>query len=389
MRKGSRKGSGWWPNNNAVISSSAVTTGVLAPQQAKLKKANEIGIQMHAVVLREDEVIHTCDGGMSVMAQMEDGECVLVPVPKNTRPGEDVLFELPPRPDGLNSNSVLLRGLLQKKSPRSVVGIHVWQTRWFELSSHALHYWDVMETSSSCEKKGTVDLSQVVGVRVHRENQCKFDLLLKSGRLFQLAAPASKRNQWTGALQQALLQGHAQSSRLDVPQHSAATPLHLKAHLSGLDSSKNGRDRNVSSASAINFDVIDGILDAMDNVSISGFVEGCDAWESLRAEDEAQAEEELEMSSLPPPDAENAVFASSDVRVTTSTPFWAISTPSEAQIEVDNDTSIEPLVPVHACAPASDAPDDVAPVGGRERSVSTAIYLSHVAATVEAYKRIA
>lgn len=55
-------------------------------------------------------------------------------------------------------------------------------------------------------KKGAVRLSEMVGVRKHQRDALRFDLLLSSGRLFELKAEsASECDEWAKNLQEALL----------------------------------------------------------------------------------------------------------------------------------------------------------------------------------------
>ena len=92
------------------------------------------------------------------------------------------------------------------------MGVSAWQTRWFELTPTALTYWEPMEAGIEAAKRkegdldslkkpvyrGCIELSEMVGVRVDSKNEMRFELLMKSKRLFQLSAmDAAERQKWT------------------------------------------------------------------------------------------------------------------------------------------------------------------------------------------------
>ena len=109
-----------------------------------------------------------------------------MPVPEGTRPGSDVLFKAPEDEED-TVIQVLIKGRLAKKSPKGIPGAHKWQVRWFELQPDHLAYWELNRIEGAV-KKGAVLLSEMVGVRKHQREDKRFDLLLSSGRLFELKA---------------------------------------------------------------------------------------------------------------------------------------------------------------------------------------------------------
>ena len=115
---------------------------------------------------------------------------------------------------------MLCSGFLDKRSPKKLMGVSAWQTRWFELTPTALTYWEPMEAGIEAAKRkegdldslkkpvyrGCIELSEMVGVRVDSKNEMRFELLMKSKRLFQLSAmDAAERQKWADALRQAQL----------------------------------------------------------------------------------------------------------------------------------------------------------------------------------------
>jgi len=121
------------------------------------------------------------------------------------------------RPKPAPPNRVLQSGFLHKRSPKGVIGVHAWQSRWFELSPTHLSYWELAIRSTGADDEpgtlvaffldrqaGSVALADVAGLREDRANLRRLDVLLKRGRMFQLAAPgADERAQWAAALQAA------------------------------------------------------------------------------------------------------------------------------------------------------------------------------------------
>jgi len=100
---------------------------------------------------------------------------------------------------------VMIKGRLAKKSPKGIPGAHKWQLRWFELQIDHLAYWELNRIEGAV-KKGAVRLSEMVGVRKHQRDALRFDLLLSSGRLFELKAEsANECDEWATKLQEALL----------------------------------------------------------------------------------------------------------------------------------------------------------------------------------------
>ena len=109
---------------------------------------------------------------------------------------------------------VLCSGFLDKRSPKTLMGVSAWQTRWFELTPTALTYWEPMEAGIEAAKRkegdldslkpvyrGCIELSEMVGVRVDSKNEMRFELLMKSKRLFQLSAmDAAERQKWARAV---------------------------------------------------------------------------------------------------------------------------------------------------------------------------------------------
>lgn len=110
-------------------------------------------------------------------------------------------------PDGEDDPpvDVIHKGRLSKKSPKSTPLAVMWQTRWFELQPSHLAYWELSKIEGAV-KKGHLALSDMVGVRAHQRDPRRFDLLLKSKRLFELKAEShAERDEWTRVMQDALL----------------------------------------------------------------------------------------------------------------------------------------------------------------------------------------
>ena len=51
---------------------------------------------------------------------------------------------------------VLCSGFLDKRSPKKLMGVSAWQTRWFELTPTALTYWEPMEAGIEAAKRKEV-----------------------------------------------------------------------------------------------------------------------------------------------------------------------------------------------------------------------------------------
>ncbi|KAL1495977.1 hypothetical protein AB1Y20_014617 [Prymnesium parvum] len=147
--------------------------------------------------------------GKPIVAEIMDGSgaTVLVPVPRGARAGRELLFRVQ---GGLEDEAapklkVYRKGALKKISPKSNLAMTIWQTRWFELTDECLMYWDVSRPDG-VEKKGTVPVGQLIGVRMHQTEKTRFDLLLANKRLFQLKAKnEEEREAWGKAMQKALV----------------------------------------------------------------------------------------------------------------------------------------------------------------------------------------
>ena len=74
-----------------------------------------------------------------------------------------------------------------------------------ELQPSHLAYWEMRKLEGAV-KKGYLPLSELVGVRAHQKDARRFDLLLKSRRLFELRADnQQERDEWAHAMQDAFL----------------------------------------------------------------------------------------------------------------------------------------------------------------------------------------
>jgi len=108
---------------------------------------------------------------------------------------------------------ILLNGMLSKRSPKSLVGLHAWQQRYFELSTGRITYYEFVLVTSGVptpvvvpEEKGTILLSNLAGVREDRTHEKRFDLLMANKRLFQLSAATKvERDTWVKGVQAVLL----------------------------------------------------------------------------------------------------------------------------------------------------------------------------------------
>ena len=109
---------------------------------------------------------------------------------------------------------ILVNGMLSKRSPKSLVGLHAWQQRYFELSPGRITYYEFIEVYPPLpsppvlipEERGFMALGDLAGVREDRGNERRFDLLMANKRLFQLAAPDKpQRDIWVKSVQAALI----------------------------------------------------------------------------------------------------------------------------------------------------------------------------------------
>ena len=180
--------------------------------------------------------------GQTLVAELPDGQRVVVTVPASAKPGRDLFFRVPaggpdaqvvhvsmkcaagpaqptPRRKAAGVTRVrgcacpiltacadsACRGFMKKKSPKGIKGFHAWQMRWFELTTHKLAYWEV-SMEGAVDEKGGLPLTDLVGVRKHVKDGERLDLLLGSKRLFQLCAPSNaERDEWAIKLQAAMV----------------------------------------------------------------------------------------------------------------------------------------------------------------------------------------
>ena len=139
-----------------------------------------------------------------LVADLPNGHRVVVTVPPDCRPGEELQFRVPAAPDA-PPVEVLMKGFLKKKSPKGLPGMHAWQMRWFELTAEHITYWEI-SMEGEVEEKGAIEVVDLAGVRNHQSDGERLDLLMKKGRLFQLCAPnADERDAWGKAISEALL----------------------------------------------------------------------------------------------------------------------------------------------------------------------------------------
>jgi len=137
------------------------------------------------------------------------------------------------RPLPAPPNRVLCSGFLYKRSPKSLVGMHAWQSRWFELSPARIIYWElelrtVEEGGASCfflgQQRGALALKDMAGIREDRTNLRRIDILMKNKRMFQLAVPtAEERGPWCDALKQGFVDALA-ADAAGVSLEPPATP---------------------------------------------------------------------------------------------------------------------------------------------------------------------
>jgi len=163
--------------------------------------------------------------GHTLVAELPDGERVAVTVPDGAKPGRELHFRVSDGPAGGSPVEVLMRGFLKKKSPKGLRGMHAWQMRWFELNAKELRYWEV-SMEGVVNLRGNVSLAELlVGVRVHHTDGERIDLLLKSGRMFQLCAPSRvERDDWGKQLQQVLVDTQVQQLQAANPDVVEAVP---------------------------------------------------------------------------------------------------------------------------------------------------------------------
>jgi len=123
--------------------------------------------------------------------------------------------------------------MLSKRSPKSIVGLHAWQQRYFELSTGRITYYEFVLITEGVpsptvvpEEKGTILLSNLAGVREDRAHEKRFDLLMTNKRLFQLSAGTKmERDTWVKGVQAALLAAlSAQTSGATLEQKPAGGP---------------------------------------------------------------------------------------------------------------------------------------------------------------------
>ena len=162
---------------------------------------------------------------------------------------------------------VLCSGFLDKRSPKTLMGVSAWQTRWFELTPTALTYWEPMEAGIEAAKRkegdldslkkpvyrGCIELSEMVGVRVDSKNEMRFELLMKSKRLFQLSAmDSAERQKWADTLRQAqldVLSASAGAVTLAAPTEEAVYAEEGADAVDGVGEGFGGRVRGASTAS--------------------------------------------------------------------------------------------------------------------------------------------
>ena len=162
----------------------AVPARLHSEEKAKLTAGSDLtnttGEKIYVITLPQGVV-----PGKPIVAEIMDGSgaTVLVPVPRGARPGRELLFRVQGGLEDENApkTKVYRKGSLKKVSPKSMGNMVIWQTRWFELSDEALLYWDVSKPDG-VEKKGSVPITQLIGVRMHRTDKLRFDLLLLNKR---------------------------------------------------------------------------------------------------------------------------------------------------------------------------------------------------------------
>jgi hypothetical protein len=143
--------------------------------------------------------------GQTLVAELPDGQRVVVTVPASAKPGRDLFFRVPAGGPDAQVVHVSMKGFMKKKSPKGIKGFHAWQMRWFELTTHKLAYWEV-SMEGAVDEKGGLPLTDLVGVRKHVKDGERLDLLLGSKRLFQLCAPSNaERDEWAIKLQAAMV----------------------------------------------------------------------------------------------------------------------------------------------------------------------------------------
>jgi len=143
--------------------------------------------------------------GQTLVAELPDGQRVVVTVPASAKPGRELFFRVPAGGPDSQIIEVYMKGFMKKKSPKGLKGFHAWQMRWFELTKVKLAYWEV-SMEGAVEEKGCVLLDALAGVRKHVKDGERLDLMLKNGRLFQLCAPSNaERDEWAIKLQEAMV----------------------------------------------------------------------------------------------------------------------------------------------------------------------------------------
>lgn len=133
---------------------------------------------------------------------------------------------------------VLKCGFLSKLSPKKVVGLSAWQSRWFELTPVALKYWEIVVGAefsggpvvATATEKGSIPLLDMAGVKENKGKEAskRLDVLFVSKRLFQLLAPTTEdRDKWMVAIQQAMvtaLSAKAEGLSLEGDDAGASAP---------------------------------------------------------------------------------------------------------------------------------------------------------------------
>lgn len=144
--------------------------------------------------------------GQTLVAELPDGQRVVVTVPNSAKPGRELYFRVPAGGPDHQIIDVYMKGFMKKKSPKGIKGFHAWQMRWFELTKIKLAYWEV-SMEGAVEEKGGLPLKDLVGVRKHVNDGERLDLLLNNKRLFQLCAPSTaERDEWATKLQEAMVE---------------------------------------------------------------------------------------------------------------------------------------------------------------------------------------
>ncbi|CEO99627.1 unnamed protein product (mitochondrion) [Plasmodiophora brassicae] len=122
---------------------------------------------------------------------------------------------------GSGPAKVVIRGYLRKKSPKGLVGLTLWQRRYFILYDNVLTY--SKENGEDAKNQGAIPIHEMVAVKRVPKDPCRFDIIIASRVFSLLASTPADVDEWVDAVaaQIKLVKGRARRS------HSNSDPDRL------------------------------------------------------------------------------------------------------------------------------------------------------------------